>query len=233
MKILAIIPARGGSKGVPGKNIKLLGGKPLLLHAYECANNSTYEIDIVVSTDSEEIKDICIENNVRVINRPDALADDVSPVTTAIHHVLECLSVDYDLIVLLQPTSPFRKSEQLDEIIRFFETDTSLEGVISVVSVEDNHPARMYSLDSDFTMKSFSHSNDEITRRQDLIPVYLRNGCFYVVRTKSFLAQNSVMPSKKKAYIMDSKYHINIDSQRDFMLASLIYEDWENENSSN
>jgi CMP-N,N'-diacetyllegionaminic acid synthase len=233
MKILAIIPARGGSKGVPRKNIKLLGGKPLLLHAYECADNSKYEIDIVVSTDSDEIKTICIENNVRVIDRPAALAEDSSSVTTVIHHVLESLNINYDLIILLQPTSPFRKSKELDQIIAFFEKDTLLEGVISVVSVEDNHPARMYSLDSDFIMKPFLSSKDETTRRQDLNPVYLRNGCFYVVRKESFLAQNSVMPFRKKAFIMDSKYHVNIDNPRDFMLASLIYEEWENENSNN
>jgi CMP-N,N'-diacetyllegionaminic acid synthase len=233
MKILAIIPARGGSKGVPGKNIKLLGEKPLLLHAYECADNSKYEIDIIVSTDSNEIKTICIENNINVIDRPAALAEDSSSVTSAIHHVLENLTVKYDLIVLLQPTSPFRKSEQLDEIIDFFEKDTSLEGVISVISVDDTHPARMYSLDSDCMMKPFLNLKGETVRRQDLDPVYLRNGCFYVVTTEAFLAQNSVMPLRKKAYLMDSKYHVNIDTPKDFMLAGLIYDEWKNENSNN
>ena len=233
MKILAIIPARGGSKGLPGKNIKLLGGKPLFLHAYECAYNSKYEIDIVVSTDSNEIKAICIENNVIVIERPAELAQDSSSVITAIEHVLENMAIRYDLIVLLQPTSPFRKSEELDQIIAFFETDNRLEGVLSVVPVEDNHPARMYSVDSDFLMKPFLASNNETIRRQDLEAVYLRNGCFYVVRTESFLDQKSVMPARKKAYVMDSKYHVNIDSPRDFMIASLIYQEWENENSNN
>ncbi|GGF08407.1 cytidylyltransferase domain-containing protein [Flavobacterium limi] len=233
MKILALIPARGGSKGVPGKNIKLLGGKPLLLHAYECADNSKYEIDIVVSTDSNEIKSICIENNIKVIDRPAEFAEDSSPVTSAIHHVLENLPVKYDLIVLLQPTSPFRKSGQLDEIIDCFENDNSLEGVISVVSVDDAHPARMYSLDSDYMMNPFLNCKGETVRRQDLDPVYLRNGCFYVVKTESFLTQNSVMPLRKKAYLMDSKYHVNIDTPKDFMLAGLIYEEWKNENSNN
>ncbi|PXY44084.1 acylneuraminate cytidylyltransferase family protein [Flavobacterium hydrophilum] len=233
MKILAIIPARGGSKGVPGKNIKLLGEKPLLLYAYECAHNSKYEIDIIVSTDDDEIKNICIKNNVKVIDRPAVLAEDSSSVTSAIHHVLQNLTVSYDLIVLLQPTSPFRKSEQLDEIIDFFEKDSSLEGVISVVGVDDAHPARMYSLDSDFMMKPFLNYKGEAIRRQDLDPVYLRNGCFYVVTTQSFLAQNSVMPLRKKAYLMDSKYHVNIDTPKDFMLASLIYDEWKNENSNN
>lgn len=233
MKIIAIIPARAGSKGLPDKNIKSLGGKPLFLHAYECAKKSKYEIDIVVSTDSYEIKTICNVNNVKVIERPAELAEDSSSVIMAIYHVLENMNGNYDIIVLLQPTSPFRKSEQLDQIISFFEKDSSLEGVVSVVSVEDNHPARMYDLDSDFVMKPFLSSKDETTRRQDLSSVYLRNGCFYVVRTKPFLTQNSVMPLHKKAYIMDSKYHVNIDNPRDFMLASLIYEEWENENSNN
>lgn len=233
MKILAIIPARGGSKGVPGKNIKLLGEKPLLLHAYECADNSKYQIDTFVSTDSNEIKNICVENNIKVIDRPVELAEDSSSVITVIHHVLDNLTVEYDLIILLQPTSPFRKSEQLDEIIALFEKDPFLEGVISVVSVEDAHPARMYSLDADCIMKPFLNSKDETVRRQDLNPVYLRNGCFYIVTTQAFLAQNSVMPLRKKAYLMDSKYHVNIDTPKDFMFASLIYEEWKNENSNN
>ncbi|MGL2994913.1 cytidylyltransferase domain-containing protein [Flavobacterium sp. TSSA_36] len=233
MRILAIIPARGGSKGVPGKNTKLLGGKPLIVHASDCAKQSKYEMDIVVSTDSEEIKKCCIDNNIKYVDRPSEFAKDDSSVIPVIHHVLEKMNSNYDLIVLLQPTSPFRKSEQLDQIITFFKKDINLEGVISVVPVEDNHPARMYSLNSDFGMKPFLSSKEETVRRQDLNPVYLRNGCFYVVKTESFLAQNTVMPSQKKGYIMDSKYHVNIDNPRDFMLASLIYEEWENENSHN
>lgn len=233
MKILGIIPARGGSKGVPGKNIKLLGGKPLLVHAYDCAKQSKYEMDIVVSTDSEEIIKCCIDHNIKYFNRPTELAEDYSSVIPVIHHVLENMNESYDLIVLLQPTSPFRTGDQLSDIISFFEKDMALEGVISVVPVEDNHPDRMYRLNTENKMMTYNGVENETVRRQDLEPLYLRNGCFYAVRTAVFNSQNTVMPKHKKAYVMDTKYHVNIDTPRDFMLASLIYEEWKNENSNN
>jgi CMP-N,N'-diacetyllegionaminic acid synthase len=149
MRILAIIPARGGSKGVPDKNIKLLGDKPLLAHAIECAIGSKVITKIVVSTDSDEIAKVAANYQVEIIQRPAALADDTSNVVTAVEHVYKFLNEEFDIIVLLQPTSPLRTAKDLDNVIALLQQNTERDGVISVVPMDDVHPARMYNLSED------------------------------------------------------------------------------------
>jgi len=232
MRILAIIPARGGSKGVPGKNIKPLGGKPLIMHAIDCARESKMISRIVVSTESSEIINVVEKENIEIILRPDDLAKDDSPVVSVVKHVLETLKTDYDLLVLLQPTAPLRSGQQLDEIINMFQKDLELEGVISVVPMDDIHPARMYNIDEHNNLNPYIDSGESL-RRQDLTPVYYRNGCFYVITQKAFLTQNTFMPQFKKPYMMDPNWLVNIDNKRDFALATLLYDDWKDENSNN
>ncbi|WP_051951578.1 cytidylyltransferase domain-containing protein [Flavobacterium sp. ASV13] len=232
MKILAIIPARGGSKGLPGKNIKSLGGKPLILHAVDCAKESQMISKIVVTTDSIDIIKVVEKENIEVIVRPDDLAKDDSPVVNVVQHVLDVLQTDYDLLVLLQPTAPLRSGQQLDEIIEMFQKDNELEGVVSVVPMDDIHPARMYKLGQNNNLVPYIESG-ETSRRQDLIPVYYRNGCFYAVRQNAFLEQKTLMPQYKKPFIMDPNWLVNIDNKRDFAIATVLYDDWKDENSSN
>ncbi|TDW47157.1 N-acylneuraminate cytidylyltransferase [Flavobacterium sp. 270] len=229
MKVLAIIPARGGSKGVPRKNVQLLGGIPLIVHAINCAKASSKVTKIIISTDSEEIATIAKENNYEVIMRPDELASDTSNVVHTVEHVYKTLNEDFDIIVLLQPTSPLRTGKDLDSIITMFERNTKLDGIISVVPFDDLHPARMYNLGTNNELVSFIE-NGESSRRQDLNPVYYRNGCFYAVTSQSFFAEKSFMVKNKEAYIMNPEWLINIDTPRDFKIASIIYEEWKNEN---
>lgn len=229
MRVLAIIPARGGSKGVPGKNIKLLGNKPLLAHAIACAKQSEKVTTVAVSTDCEQIAAIAKAYDALVIERPIALAEDTSNVVSAVEHALEFLGAAYDLIVLLQPTSPLRTSNDLDRIISMFETE-AVDGVISVVPFDDYHPARMYNLNDDLSLAPFINEG-ETSRRQDLEPVYYRNGCFYAVTVQAFQREKSFMVKNKKAYVMDANWLVNIDSHRDFKIATLLYDEWKNENS--
>lgn len=231
MKVLAVIPARGGSKGVPGKNIKLLGGIPLLAHAILCAKNSSLVSKIVVTTDAEEIIDVAKHYDTLVIKRPSNLADDTSNVVTAVTHVLHNLKDKFDAIVLLQPTSPFRTSKDLDRVIELLFSDSETQGVISVVPFDDYHPARMYNLLDNNFLKPYAKEGETL-RRQDLNPVYYRNGCFYAVKTNAFLEQNTFMVNPKKAYVMDINWLVNIDAPRDFKIAEVLYEDWKNENSN-
>lgn len=231
MKILGIIPARGGSKGVPGKNIKLLGGKPLIAHAIDCAKDSGKLSRIIVSTDSEEIATVAETFGAEVILRPSDLATDTSNVVTAVKHVLEELKEDFDIIVLLQPTAPFRTGIQLNEVIQLLSDSEELEGVISVVPMDDVHPARMYHLEKENYISSYL-IDGETLRRQDIKPVYYRNGCFYAVKTKAFLEHSSFMVQIKKGYVMDVNWLVNIDIPRDFALATILYDDWKNENNS-
>ena len=228
MRVLVIIPARGGSKGVPQKNIKLLGGKPLIAHAIECALGSKKASKIVVSTDDDAIALAANQYPIEVVKRPSELAEDDSNVVTAVTYTYDYLKEDFDIIVLLQPTAPLRTSADLDAVIDLLEKNKNADGVISVVPMDDVHPARMYDLNETQHLVPLIE-NGETLRRQDLKPVYYRNGCFYAVRTKAFYEQQSFMVANKLAFVMNPNWLINIDNQRDFQLATLLYEDWKNE----
>lgn len=228
MKALAVIPARGGSKGVVDKNIRLLDGKELVSYAVECALSSGKVTRTIVSTDSQRIASVAAKYKADVMIRPNELATDTVSVVSAIDHVLlelEKVGLAFDLIVLLQPTSPIRTSEDVDNVISMFEADDTLEGVISVVDVSEVHPARMYTLDKGNWMKSLEVEL-ETTRRQSLPPVYYRNGCIYAVRTEVFKRTRSVMASKKKAYIMPYSWLLNIDHERDFVVGESLMKLW-------
>lgn len=231
MKILAVIPARGGSKGVPKKNIKLLGGKSLVAHAIECAKKAKKITNIAVTSDDDDVIEIARDYGVNAIKRPDSLATDSSNVITAVQHVLETIQEDIDILVLLQPTSPLRTPKDLDNVIDLLMSNDDINGVISVVPFDDCHPARMYNIDKESNLSTYI-DNGETLRRQDLSPVYYRNGCFYAVRVDAFLKEQSFMVKNKKGYVMDVNWLANIDSPRDFKIAELLYEDWKNENSN-
>jgi CMP-N-acetylneuraminic acid synthetase len=222
--VLVIIPARGGSKGVPKKNIKFLGDKPLIAHAIDCAKASTKTAKIIVTTDSEEIAEVAKAYKSEVILRPTTLAEDNSNVVTAVEHVLQNVEEQYDIIVLLQPTSPLRTGQDLDKVIAILEENNKVDAVISVVPLDDLHPARMYNI-VDQKLSPFM-DNGETLRRQDLQPVYYRNGCFYAIRTEAFLKEKSFMISNKMPYVMDTEWLANIDSPRDFKIAAVLYEEW-------
>ncbi|MFN3908565.1 MAG: cytidylyltransferase domain-containing protein [Flavobacterium sp.] len=228
MRILAIIPARSGSKGVPGKNAYLLDGRSLIQHAVDCALKSNNVTKIVVTSDSNELLDI-VENNEKVIKllRPAHLASDDSNIIDSIDHVISLFS-DFEYLILLQPTSPLRTSLDIDCIVEEFRHDDSVEGVISVVPLSDMHPSRMYFTNEKLNLISLNQE-EEFVRRQDLKNVYFRNGCFYMVKTKAFIEQKTLMPKVKKAYIMKEEWLLNIDSLRDIKVLNLIYDEWKNE----
>lgn len=224
---MAIIPARGGSKGIPQKNLRILGNKPLIAYPIIEASKSQMITEIVVSTDDLDIQAYVNSLGIKTILRPKNLAEDTSPVIDSVFHVLTELERDlqlFDLVVLLQPTSPFWRSSQLDEMIHLF-SDPNVDGVVSVVPSVEAHPSRMYSLGfSNFLIPITE--NGETQRRQDLEPVYFRNGCFYAVRTSVLNSQKTLMPKRKKAYLMDSEWFMTIDSPRDLKLAQVMAEDW-------
>jgi CMP-N-acetylneuraminic acid synthetase len=229
MRVLVIIPARGGSKGVPKKNLKILGDKPLIAHAIDCAQGSQKNPRIIVSTDSQEIAEVAKQFGSEVILRPEDLATDTSTVVTAVAHVYQELQEDFEIIVLVQPTSPLRTATDLDNIITMFENDNNTDGVISVVPMDDMHPARMYNLGENNALIPFVIEG-ETARRQDLQTVYYRNGCFYAVRTNAFFKENSFMVAHKRAYVMHADWLANIDTPRDFKIAEILYQDWKDEN---
>jgi CMP-N,N'-diacetyllegionaminic acid synthase len=226
--ILAIIPARGGSKGVPRKNIKLLAGKPLLAWTIEAAKNSKYIDRIIVSTEDEEIRDIALACGAEVpFLRPVELAQDdtpgISPVLYTIKKLSEQNKRNYDLIFLLQPTSPLRNEKHIDEAIEMLLNNSEhFDSLISVTELE--HPVYWNRIvGSKMELKNFIQYDQEIKyRRQDFNQLYRLNGALYLAKTKLLLEQETFETKRTMAYIMDRKCSIDIDSQDDFQLAEMM-----------
>ena len=226
MNVLGIIPARGGSKGVKNKNIRLVDGKPLITYAINTAKESKLLTDFIVTSDDEAILNIAKSNESQYYKRDLKNAQDDSPIELVIFEVLQFLKEkQYDLIVLLQPTAPIRTGEDIDNVISMFLKDETLNNVVSVVELEDIHPARMYEVDDEFNLKPLN-SDKEKEQRQKLSPVYLRNGCIYATTTKAFLEEKTLILSNKKAYVMPHSTWVNIDTERDLMVAETLVKLW-------
>ena len=182
---------------------------------------------LVVSTDSKEIQNFVEGYGVMVIPRPEPFGSDESPVIDSVCHVLDELEKNgetFDIVVLLQPTSPFWTSDQLEDLLSMFE-DKTIDGVVSVIPSLEMHPARMYSLDAANFLSPLLKDGETI-RRQELEPVYFRNGCFYAVRAHVLKSQRTLMPILKKAYLMEPDWFLTIDSHRDLKLAEVMAEEW-------
>ncbi len=228
MNILGLIPARGGSKGVKDKNIRLVDGKPLIQYTIEAALKSTLMNKVVVDTDSERIAEVAYCDNVEVLMRPVELAQDESSIVPVALRVLDYFAQQnetFDVIVLLQPTSPIKTGKQIDEAIQLLLADIVTDATISVVSMEGTHPARMYYLNKQNQLIALNQDL-ETKRRQDLEPVYFRNGCIYAIKTKALLEQKTFMPLNKKAYIMPSNWLADIDDERDLIIAEALVKAW-------
>lgn len=222
MRILGLIPARGGSKGVPRKNVRLLNGQPLIAHTIIPAHASMRLDHVVVSTDDEEIASVAEQFDARVVMRPAALAEDQTPMLPVALHVLDTLADEgnkYDILVLLQCTCPFRSSADIDAALALFDTE-DCDAVIGVQEVGDAHPARMYRLD-----KRLLEPLDckwEKANRQDLPPVYHRNGVIYAIRCEALRREQTFFAAKSRPYIMPRERSINIDEEFDFQLAEFL-----------
>lgn len=220
LKVLGVIPARGGSKGVPRKNIKLLGDKPLIYYTILAAQESHIS-DLVVSTEDDEIAAISKQFGARVILRPPELSKDDTPTLPVIEHVLELLKSEgkeYDAVYTLQVTTPFRTSEDINNSIELLDT-CDADSIIGVVPVGDAHPARIKKI-TDGVLSDFA-PEIEGSRRQDLEPAYLRNGAVYLTRIET-VKKGSLRGQKQKPYIMPKERSVNIDDPLDFALAETI-----------
>lgn len=225
MKVLGIIPARGGSKGVKKKNIKQLCGKPLIAYTIESALKSNLH-DVIVSTDDIQIKQVSEKFGATVpFIRPYELSDDnASSLDVAIHALKYMESsnlIKYDAIMLLQPTSPFRNSSDINSCIDLLKKNKKADSVISVVDVGSNHPARMKYISNNILIDPPFCEIKENQNRQELEPMYIRNGVIYLTKSK-IIKKRSFKGKKSLAYIMSSSRSINIDTQYDFDLCEWI-----------
>ena len=218
MKNIAIIPARGGSKRIPEKNIQLFAGLPLLAHSILYAQqNETLIDEIYVSTDIIEIKKIAIQYGAKVIDRPEHLSGDLEPTITALKHVLESIDCsDVESVVLLQPTNPLRPPNLLKDCFEVFQN----KKVDSLFTVTQNHQ-KFGKITSDI----FVPFNYEIGQRsQDLEPLYFENGLLYITKAKCIL-ENEIITKNAFPYLVNHIFaHIDIDTKEDMEYAAYLYQ---------
>lgn len=224
MKVLGIIPARGGSKGVKKKNIKLLGDKPLIQYTIDEAKKSILA-NVVLSTDDPKIAEISAQCGLPVpFMRPELLATDSAKSIPVMQHALSFMEehdgVKYDAIMMLQPTTPFRLASDINEAIEKMEA-TNSDSVISVIDVEGHHPARMKYLENGTLIDPAFCEEVENQPRQELRPMYLRNGAIYLTK-KEVLLNNSFKGNTCQAQIMPLNRSANIDTEHDFAYAQWI-----------
>jgi len=226
LKILGIIPVRGGSKGVPGKNIKLLGGKPLIQYTSDVALASNLLDKVIVSSDDDDI--ICVAKKMGLFVpfiRPEDLAEDKSPTLPVILHALEFFESQgehFDAVCLLQVTSPFRTVEFLDKAIQqFINNDT--DSLVSVQEVpHEYNPHWTFELNEKKHLKIATGEEEIISRRQELPKAYYRDGSLYITKT-SVLKEQYSLYGKTISHIQSPKeYCVNIDTLKDWEKAEKL-----------
>lgn len=220
MKVLGLIPARGGSKGIPDKNIIPVDGQPLIAYTIRAANEAKRLKRFIVSTDSERIAVVCRKLGADVpFLRPVELAQDDTPTLPVVLHALNYLKETYEAVMILQPTSPLRSVEDIDRAVEMLEADPKADSVISVFKVGDNHPARMKFIRDGVLFDPPFAEQMEGQRRQDLPDIYLRNGAIYLTRTAVIMEQGSLKGKKSLALVMPEIRSVNIDSSIDLIVA--------------
>ncbi|CAN5243284.1 acylneuraminate cytidylyltransferase family protein [soil metagenome] len=225
MKILYLIPARGGSKGLLGKNIKPLDEIPLVNYSIEAARTVASDKDICVSTDSEEIKKIAESANLKVpFLRPDALADDKAGMSGVIVHALdfynENKNIKYDAVMLLQPTSPFRKTFHLSDVREIYQENPDVEMIVSVGISHHNPYFSLVEENSAGYLELVKKADFQI--RQDCPAVYFYNGSIYLINARAIKNKSSGEFTKVKKYVMDDKYCVDIDTIADWEFAEYL-----------
>jgi CMP-N,N'-diacetyllegionaminic acid synthase len=233
MHTVAIVPARGGSKGLPQKNILPLLGRPLIAHTIEAARAARSVERVLVSTESREIAEIARQCGAEVpFLRPLELARDETPTLLVLQHVLVQLKATEghapEIIVLLQPTSPLRRAEDIDKAVGLLE-QTGADSVVSLCAAE-HHPYCMNRLEGD-RVRPFLENVPEYTRRQDLPPVYRLNGAVYVTRRRVLMEDNRVLGEDTRGLVMDAESSVDIDTLLDFKVAALILRERQNANA--
>ncbi len=222
-EVLGLIPARGGSKGVPLKNRRLVAGRPLIAYSIDAARQSNRLTQIAVTTDDPAIADIARSSGVDVVMRPEEIAGDTSPVIDAVRHAIQVRRnqgiPDPQALVLLQPTAPLRTGADIDAAVELFFSGDG-HPVCSVSRCEDNHPARMYRLDDKGRLTPLMPELASL-RRQDLPAVFHRNGALYIVGPREIAAGVIISPSMTP-YVMEAQQSLNVDTEFDLRVLDVM-----------
>ena len=219
--VLAVIPARSGSKGLPNKNILELAGKPLIVWSIEAASESKYIDRLIISTDSKKIADVAKQYNCEVpFMRPSELSTDDANLNDVILHTLDMIGDPYDIVIILQPTSPLRDSEDIDHALEFMR-ENNVPTVVSVCS--SNKPLHWHlTLETDGKLKPLYSSKFFFTNRQELPPTYIPNGALFIAKTDYFRNTKTFYTDLTLAFIMPPERSVDIDNRIDFFTAEAI-----------
>ena len=220
MKIIAIIPARGGSKGIPRKNVRLIAGKPMLAWNIEAARKSKYIDSVYISTDDAEIKEVASKYGANVIDRPKNIAGDTASSESSLCHSLEILSdegIKPDLLVFMQCTSPLTSSEDIDEAVRKL-LDTNAD---SCLTVTDFHYF-IWKEDLNGVAEGINHDKRFRPRRQDRDSKYVENGAVYVMNVRGFLKEKHRFFGKTVISVMQQERSFEIDELIDLHIVEAM-----------
>lgn len=225
MKPLVVIPARGGSKRLPGKNIMPLNGKPLINYTIEAAREVFEDSNICVSTDDLQIKKVVEKTGLKIpFLRPEDLATDTADTRSVLLHAYNFYKInrnyEADTIVLLQPTSPFRMGHHISECLKLYNQD--IDQVLSVKETDANPYFLLFEENKDGYLEKILSGN--FTRKQDCPVVYEINGAIYIINVESLTASKTLAFKKTKKFIMDKTSSVDIDDAFDFNLAEFILE---------
>jgi CMP-N-acetylneuraminic acid synthetase len=220
LKVLGVIPARGGSKGIPRKNIRALAGKPLLQYTAESALAAKRLTRVVLSTEDAEIAEVGRRCGLEVpFLRPAELAQDNTPTLPVLQHVvgaLEAVGQRYDAVCLLQPTSPMRWSQDIDACIELL-TDAEADSVVTLLPVPAQYnPHWVYFRGDDGFFRLSTGEANPIPRRQALPPAFRREGSVYVTRRDVLMRQNSLYGSKLAGYVLAASRSVDLDTPEDW-----------------
>lgn len=222
MSNIALIPARKNSKGVPGKNKRLLSGVPLVAHSIDFAARSNVIDKIVLNTDDEDIAEYCSKDYdaVEIYMRSQSLAQDETGMADVLVDYIRTTSCQADFIILLQPTSPIRNHSDLTEMLALINSDSSIHCVTSVSEVPQHFsPHLMFGM---IETKLTTLMGEMPTRRQDVPKSYIRNGQLYVIRVSSLLQCKAIVTSETHGFV-SSDSGVNIDSEEDWVRAVSLY----------
>lgn len=223
VKVLGIIPARGGSKGVKRKNIRTVAGQPLIYWSIKSANDSDALDFWCINTDDEEIAEVASSFGAQVIMRPADLAQDKTPMLPVLKFV--CAQAEdrfgkFDTIVLLQPTAPMRVGKDIHEAVEAFHNNRDARSLVSVYKVDDCHPSRMYRIKNGSLDKIYEEPAGSL--RQDLEPIFHRNGALYICDRDLLMEDNKLTCGKPMPYIMPKSRSANIDDEQDLEIANFL-----------
>ena len=220
MRVLGLIPARGGSKGVPRKNVRLLNGKPLLAYTAESALQAKNLSRVILSTEDEEIAEVGRSCGLDVpFIRPAEFAQDSTPSLAVVQHVLLTLEENgehFDAVCLLQPTNPLRRAEDIDACVELF-IRTGADCVISVLPVPHEYNPKWVFWQGEGGKMSLSTGDTEIIpRRQDLPRAFHRDGSVYITRSQIIINRQSLYGDNVQGYEMSPEFSANIDTEEDW-----------------